>query len=201
MFSPFIFSRSTSWLDGSWEKKKNKKKGWRGIRRGFGGVKLFFFAFPWNNAHPPHPAASRWRNNASRRRKGIYNDIFERAGVGYLNFIETANNNDFHPRVERRKSKPSPGYDCSPPARARDASVPRWREKKQKKKKNQLFISRRLNREPQTWWMVKGSKRTFPFSVRDGSRSMETANPSLTESKTVKTIHFFDISLLSPPIY
>lgn len=74
-------------------------------------------------------------------------------------------------------------------------------KKKEKKKKNQLFISRRLNREPQTWWMVKGSKRTFPFSVRDGSRSMETANPSLTESKTVKTIHFFDISLLSPPIY
>lgn len=139
MFSPFIFSRSTSWLDGSWEKKKIKKKTLAGctarIRRG----ETFFFAFPWNNAHPPHPAASRWRNNASRRRKGIYNDIFERAGVGYLNFIETANNNDFHPRVERRKSKPSPGYDCSPPARARDASVPRWREKKREEEKKSII--------------------------------------------------------------
>lgn len=61
---------------------------------------------------------------------------------------------------ESKGGSRSPGYDhCSPPARARDASVPREKKEKKEREKNQLFISRRLNERGEHSERIKANHR------------------------------------------
>ena len=164
-FPPFIFSRSTSWLDGSWEREKKKRRlaGCGRIRSGCN----FFFLFPFPRfretmrTNPPHPAESRWCNNASWRRTQRYYYISGRAGVGYLKLHWNREQQWLSP-ASRKEEVEARVTTTVRRLLALVTLLFHERKKKRKEKergKNQLFISRRLNERGEHSERIKANHR------------------------------------------
>lgn len=117
------------------------------------------------------PTVARVGVTMSWRHKGTV--IYLWVEVGYLNFIETANNNDFLPRVERRKSKPMPAYNYSPFS---------WRfcsiGQAQVKQKGKSIIYFAHAKHPNNIVDSERTRLNVLLSVRDGFRSIKLPIPA-----------------------